>query len=82
MLKRSADCALVELTPQSGSRNQIREHLADAKCQIIGDRKHKAVTNPARRLGLHASSLQFPHPLSGEILNFTSPLPRVLSRQV
>ncbi|TWU05234.1 Ribosomal large subunit pseudouridine synthase D [Symmachiella macrocystis] len=82
VLKRSATCALVELTPQTGRRNQIREHLADAKCPIIGDRKHKARTNPARRLGLHASSLQFPHPLSGEILNFTSPLPRVLSRQV
>ncbi len=82
VLKRNATRALVELTPQTGSRNQIREHLADAKCPIIGDRKHKAVTNPARRLGLHASSLQFPHPLSGEILNFSSPLPRVLSRQV
>lgn len=82
VLKRSATCALVELTPQTGCRNQIRVHLADAKCPIIGDRKYKALTNPARRLALHASFLQFPHPLSGEILKFTSRLPRALSRLV
>jgi 23S rRNA pseudouridine1911/1915/1917 synthase len=82
VLKRGATCTLVELTPQTGRRNQIRVHLADAKCPIVGDQKYKALTNPARRLALHASSLQFPHPLSGELLKFASRLPRTLSRLV
>ncbi|MFN0197220.1 MAG: RluA family pseudouridine synthase [Planctomycetaceae bacterium] len=80
VLKRFATRALIELTPETGRRNQIRVHLADAECPIIGDRKYAAQTNPARRLGLHASSLQFNHPMSGELLRFESPLPQDLAR--
>ena len=72
--------ALIELTLETGRRNQIRVHLADAKCPIVGDGKYGARTNPARRLGLHASSLQFNHPLTGELLKFESPLPHELAR--
>jgi 23S rRNA-/tRNA-specific pseudouridylate synthase len=79
-MKRIATRALIELTLETGRRNQIRVHLADAECPIIGDRKYEARTNPARRLGLHASSLQFKHPLSGELLRFESPLPQDLAR--
>ena len=80
VMKRIATCALIELTPETGRRNQIRVHLADAGCPIIGDHKYEARTNPARRLGLHASHLEFKHPLSGELLRFESPLPQDLVR--
>ena len=80
VVKRIATCALVELTPTTGRRNQLRVHLADAGCPIVGDRKYGARTNPARRLGLHAGSLQFTHPLSGARLQFESPLPPGLAR--
>jgi 23S rRNA pseudouridine1911/1915/1917 synthase len=80
VIKRSATRALIELTPKTGRRNQIRVHLADAKCPIVGDHKYEAQTNPARRLGLHASFLQFIHPLTGGSLRFDSPLPQVLAR--
>ena len=52
LMKRIATRALIELTPETGRRNQIRVHLADAECTIIGDRTYAARTNPARRLGL------------------------------
>ncbi len=80
VVKRIATRTLVELTPETGRRNQIRVQLADANCPIIGDRKYEARTNPARRLGLHAWSLRFTHPLSGEPLRFESPLPHALAR--
>jgi 23S rRNA pseudouridine1911/1915/1917 synthase len=80
VMKRIASRALIELTLETGRRNQIRVHLADAECPIIGDQKYGARTNPARRLGLHASSLQFKHSLSGELLRFESPLPQNLAR--
>lgn len=80
VMKRIAARALIELTLETGRRNQIRVHLADAECPIVGDRKYGARTNPARRLGLHASFLQFKHPLSGELLMFESPLPQNLTR--
>lgn len=79
-VKRIATRALVELTPTTGRRNQLRVHLADAGCPIVGDRKYGARTDPARRLGLHAGALQFVHPQSGELLRFESPLPPDLAR--
>jgi 23S rRNA pseudouridine1911/1915/1917 synthase len=79
VIKRNAIHTLIELKLETGRRNQIRVHLADAGCPIVGDRKYGARTNPARRLGLHASSLQFKHPSSGELLQFESSLPRELA---
>jgi len=80
VLKRMASTALVELALETGRRNQIRVHLADADCPIVGDQKYEARTNPARRLALHSSSLQFEHPLSGEVLRFESVLPPALAQ--
>ncbi len=82
VMKQVSNRALIELTLETGRRNQIRVHLADMKCPIVGDQKYDARTNPARRLGLHASSLRFKHPVSGEFLRFESPLPEKLARLV
>ena len=80
VMKQVSNRALIELTLETGRRNQIRVHLADVKCPIVGDQKYDARTNPARRLGLHSSSLRFKHPVSGEFLRFESPLPEKLAR--
>jgi 23S rRNA pseudouridine1911/1915/1917 synthase len=80
VVKRMRTTSLVELTLETGRRNQIRVHLADAECPIVGDTKYEARTNPARRLALHSSSLELKHPVSGELLQFESPLPHSLSR--
>lgn len=80
VLKRTKTNALIELDLETGRRNQIRVHLADERCPIIGDPKYGAVTNPARRLGLHASQLQIVHPTTNDRLTFSSPLPDVLAR--
>lgn len=74
--------SLVELTLETGRRHQIRLQLAEAGCPIIGDKKYGAKSNPAKRLGLHSSSLKFPHPVTGQSMQFTSPLPKELARLV
>lgn len=73
---------LVELTLQTGRRHQIRVHLADAGCPIIGDERYGAKSDPAKRLGLHACGLHFPHPVTGQEMRFDSPMPRELSKLV
>lgn len=73
---------LVELTLETGRRHQIRVHLADAGCPIIGDKKYGAKSDPAKRLGLHACALRFPHPETDAEMRFDSPMPRELSRLV
>ena len=82
VVRQSGACTLVELSLETGRRNQIRVHLADAGCPIVGDAKYGARTDPVGRLGLHATSLAFNHPSSCERLKFESPLPRVLAQLV
>ncbi len=72
--------SLVALTLETGRRHQIRVHLSDVGCPIIGDKKYGARTDPAERLGLHSCGLRFPHPVTGKELSFESPLPRDLGR--
>jgi len=75
VMKKSAEFALLELTLETGRRHQIRVQLAEINCPIVGDKKYGAHTNPIRRVALHASSLRFPHPVTGAPLRFQSPLP-------
>ena len=74
--------SLVTLSLVTGRRHQIRVHVSDAGCPVVGDKKYGAKSDPARRLGLHAVSLKFRHPVSGEELQFISPLPKPLARLV
>jgi len=82
VLKRARGRTLVELTLETGRRHQIRVHLTDAGCPVLGDTKYGAKANPAKRLALHAWSLRFPHPVTNEPLYFESPLPPDLARLV
>ena len=82
VLAKSTWRSLVELTLETGRRHQIRVHLKDAGCPIVGDEKYGAKSDPAKRLGLHACMLEFPHPVTREELRFESPLPKELARLV
>lgn len=82
VIKRAPKRTLVELTLETGRRHQIRVHLADVGCPIIGDQKYGSRTDPVKRLGLHACYLRFPHPVTKNEMVFTSPLPKVLARLV
>jgi len=82
VLARGSKRTSVELTLGTGRRHQIRVHLADIGCPIVGDEKYGAKTNPAHRLGLHACGLKFTHPRTQQEMSFESPLPKELARLV
>jgi len=82
VIKAGPQRSLVELTLETGRRHQIRVQLAHAGCPVVGDEKYGAKTNPAGRLGLHACFLRFRHPVTGDELRFTSPLPKPLARLI
>lgn len=67
--------SLLEITLETGRKNQIRVHLADLGCPVVGDRKYGARTDPAGRLALHSARLAFTHPVTGERITLESPLP-------
>jgi 23S rRNA pseudouridine1911/1915/1917 synthase len=67
-LKRVGHHTLVECRLLTGRRNQIRVHMADLGCPIVGDRKYGFRSRggtPVKRLLLHAHTVRFPHPITG-----------------
>lgn len=73
-----ADCTLVEVELVTGRSHQIRAHFAEAGHPLIGDRRYGGPGlvqgQEARRTMLHAHSLSFAHPVSGEAMRFEAPL--------
>jgi 23S rRNA pseudouridine1911/1915/1917 synthase len=80
VLRRDGDKSLLELTLETGRKNQVRVQLAALGHPIIGDRKYGASTDPVRRLALHAYELKFRHPVSGASMGFHSSLPGQLKQ--
>ncbi len=78
VLRTGVETSHVELALDTGRKNQIRVHLAEAGHPIVGDDKYGATLDPVRRLALHAVELRFRHPITGEALDFQSPLPDLL----
>jgi 23S rRNA pseudouridine1911/1915/1917 synthase len=80
VLKVYADATLLEIRPVTGRTHQIRVHLAAAGHPIAGDvlygRRKEAGKFP--RLFLHAHTVSFIHPTTGDRLTFASPLPEEL----
>jgi 23S rRNA pseudouridine1911/1915/1917 synthase len=74
-IKRLNRHTLLEVNIETGRKNQIRVHLSDLGCPIVGDRKYGASADFVRRLRLHAFYLSFPHPFTKEIIKVESPLP-------
>lgn len=75
------DMSLVELELETGRKNQIRAHLEHINHPIIGDKKYGATReSPIGRVALHAMSIRFVHPKTGEELAFSTPIPISFSK--
>ena len=71
---------LTEARPQTGRPHQIRVHFASLRHPVAGDVIYaRGSRDPVPRLFLHALSLAFQHPVSGETLEVRSPLAADLS---
>ena len=66
---------LLDIKTDTGRKNQIRVHLSDIGCPIVGDRKYGASDEYKRRVRLHAYSLSFPHPVDERMITVKSPMP-------
>ncbi|MBR0046216.1 MAG: RluA family pseudouridine synthase [Bacteroidaceae bacterium] len=84
-LQRKNGYSLIELKLETGRKNQIRVHMQDIGHPIVGDFKYgyknpdaeqnAAHTSPAKRICLHAFTIAFRHPITGEFLKFETPYP-------
>jgi len=75
VLDRTTDHSLVEFKLETGRKNQIRVHAADMAHPVCGDPKYGDGSDPLRRLCLHAFLLCFTHPVTGEPMEFETPIP-------
>jgi 23S rRNA pseudouridine1911/1915/1917 synthase len=78
VLKSNARYSLLEVSLQTGRKNQIRVHLQDIGHSIAGDKKYGAAADPLGRLGLHAGILEFFHPATGKCMHFETPVPAIM----
>ena len=78
VVERFGDAADLLCRPVTGRTHQIRVHLASRGHPILGDSiygRHRSPVVPVPRLMLHAASLTFPHPESGDEIEAVAPLP-------
>ena len=84
----AAHACRLRLTPESGRRHQLRMHCLSLGSAIAGDGLYEMASTSATvekttrhrptRLHLHAAELRFAHPVSGELLSFSSEPPFAL----
>ena len=80
-LSRTTRFSLMELTPHTGRTHQLRVHMAAITHPLAGDwlygtEDHTLIARPA----LHAAYLSVHHPVTGELIEYTAPLPADMKR--
>ena len=80
VVKTGGGYSLLDISIDTGRKNQIRVHMKELGCPIAGDKQYGARTNPIGRLCLHANELSFNHPVTGEPVTFLAKTPRDFNR--
>jgi 23S rRNA pseudouridine1911/1915/1917 synthase len=90
VLEEFGRCALVECRLETGRTHQVRIHLGEAGAPLAGEMVYDrpphgrpaADASGAPRVALHAALLGFTHPVTGEWMEWESPLPADLEAVV
>ena len=78
VLERLGYVTLVECVLETGRTHQIRVHMASIGHPLLGDTLYSSGRSPFKHLQgqtLHAKTIGFVHPKSGEYMEFSAPLP-------
>jgi 23S rRNA pseudouridine1911/1915/1917 synthase len=78
--ERLGSATLLEAAPRTGRTHQIRVHLRAIGHPILGDGSYGGGGDDAKTLGLHrpflhSGRIDFTHPMTGERVDITEPLP-------
>ena len=75
VIEETKHFSLLEINLLTGRKNQIRVHLADKGCPVVGDKRYGNKRKGIKRLTLHAASLTINHPYSKKEMTFTAKTP-------
>ena len=78
VLERFDGYTLLKVNIETGRTHQIRVHLMTIGYPIVGDIVYSNGKNPFKVTGqmLHAKSIEFKHPITGENMKIEAPLPK------
>ena len=77
--EKEALFSLLHIKNETGRKNQIRVHLSDMGCPIVGDRKYGGDASVKRMVRLFAASISFPHPSQNRRVQLELPLPSMFT---
>lgn len=80
VIKESQKYSLLNITIETGRKNQIRVAMSEMGHPVVGDDKYGKPSDPLKRLGLHAQTLKFKHPITKEIMFFKADIPAVFKK--
>ncbi len=80
VIGRTETMTLVKIRLLTGRKHQIRVHFAERGLPIVGDLKYNRDDPFEGRLCLHAKSIAFNHPFSGQRCFFDTPIPTVFKQ--
>lgn len=82
VLQRLNNYTFVECVLETGRTHQIRVHMASIQHPLLGDNMYGPAKCPYKLEGqtLHAQDLGFTHPVSGEYIEVSAPLPEYFEK--
>jgi tRNA pseudouridine32 synthase/23S rRNA pseudouridine746 synthase/23S rRNA pseudouridine1911/1915/1917 synthase len=82
VVRERGEYTLLDIELLTGRKHQIRVHMADLGHPVVGDRKYGEGRDSFPRLALHAKSVTFPHPFTGQAVTLTAQVPAVFAQLV
>lgn len=80
LVKEANGHSLVSLRLETGRTHQIRIHMKYLGYPLIGDYLYNPDMEYMTRQALHSHHMEFTHPITGEHMSFTAPLPEDMAR--
>lgn len=75
--------SLLKINIKTGRHHQIRVHLNNINHPIVGDKIYnKTKNNNVKRLYLHASYIEFRHPVNNEIIKLSTSYPKEFTKLI
>lgn len=81
-IKGNKEYTLLEIEILTGRKNQIRVHMESINHPIVGDKKYNSKKNPIRRMCLHATYLEFIHPITNKKLIIEDKYPNIFDKLI
>jgi len=76
VVKTKDNLSLIKINLKTGRSHQIRVQTSSRNYPIWGDQRYNKTAKPGQQIALHAYQLTFTHPVTKEVMTFTSSQPK------